>query len=469
MFSGAGGLDIGVEQAGFEVACAVETDKYACETLRGNRRLASMDPANFDAWFDPIEERQYRRWPRDKRDRERQRVRSACGALPYLKGTEVLEGDIRSVSTERIARAAMIDGPGELDLVVGGPPCQTFSRAGKGQTVNDDRGQLFLEFCRVVEELRPRWFLFENVKGLAQTKTDLWQLECDGCGLAQIPRFDPARAPILGGSRGVSCDRCGSTTSWLLERAKRGGALDIILGEFRRIGYETTTVLLDSADYGVPQRRERLFVIGTRDAEGFSLPRPSHVDPHSTQDLDAEHPSYRTVWETLFSEPNADHAWPLDLDEAVLWVKNVVRPHDEPVTWDLRRPSPTIGAHQGAKLAIAPVGVPKAQLERQRWHSRGRRQGDSPPVPVVHSYLSDRDLLLLQTFPRAWFIAGTRMERAFQIGNAVPPAFGRAVASGILRGVGTQWVEREVPRSMSRATARRRKGSAPRLESEGLA
>src|SRR5437763_2883658 len=100
----------------------------------------------------------------------------------------------------------------------------------------------------------------------------------------------------------------------------------------------------------------------------------------------------------------------LDKAKAVLWVKNVVRPHDEPVTWSLDRPSPTIGAHQSAKLAIAPDGVPEEQLLRQQWHILGKRQRDLPPVPVTHEYLSDVELLKLQSFPEYWYLFGTRMQ-----------------------------------------------------------
>src|SRR3546814_6744799 len=88
---------------------------------------------------------------------------------------------------------------------------------------------------------------------------------------------------------------------------------------------------------------------------------------------------------------------------------NVVRPHDEPVTWSLDRVAPTVGAHQAAKFAIAPRGVPEEQLYRQQWHVLGRRQGDTPPVFVEHEYLSDENLLNLQTFPRSWYLHGIRM------------------------------------------------------------
>jgi DNA (cytosine-5)-methyltransferase 1 len=137
------------------------------------------------------------------------------------------------------------------------------------------------------------------------------------------------------------------------------------------------------------------------------------------------------MYEALWSVGHSVHG-ELDKNVARLWVKNVVRPHDEPVTWTIDRPSPTIGAHQGAKLALAPVGVPEEQIFRQQWHTKGRRQGDTKPVPVVHEYLSDEELLRLQTFPTWWYLHGTRMQRAFQIGNAVPPVLAKAVGEAVI-------------------------------------
>ncbi|NJM39112.1 MAG: DNA cytosine methyltransferase, partial [Akkermansiaceae bacterium] len=82
--------------------------------------------------------------------------------------------------------------------------------------------------------------------------------------------------------------------------------------------------------------------------------------------------------------------------------------------------------------AIAPFGVPEAQLFRQQWHTLGRRQGDTPPVFVEHEYLTDLELMRLQTFPDNWYLYGTRMERAFQIGNAVPPVLARVVGEALV-------------------------------------
>lgn len=418
LFSGAGGLDVGVEDAGFEVRCCVELNEYAAETLRLNKRLGMSTKDEFDAWFDSVGALPYRAWEPAAIKRVRARVRAGVGKHGYMSHAEVIQSDIRAVTSDTIAAAAGVR-RGELELLFGGPPCQSFSRAGQRAGVGDERGQLFLEFVRIANDLRPRFVLLENVKGLVQTKANSWRAECGRCGWSEVPPFDPDAEAPEHGTPAHRCPKCGAkSTKWRVERNKPGGSLDWIQSAFDRIGYRTSAFLLNAVDFGIPQRRERVFIVGTRDGEMLHAPEPAGAP-------------VPTVWDTLFGTPNPDHLWPLDPNRAVLWVKNVVRPHDEPVTWDLRHPAPTVGAHQGAKLAIAPFGVPEEQLLRQQWHLKGRRQGDSPPVPVEHSYLSDRDLLLLQTFPSFWFVAGTRMERAFQIGNAVPPQFGAHVARAL--------------------------------------
>jgi DNA (cytosine-5)-methyltransferase 1 len=422
LFSGAGGLDVGVEDAGFEVRCCVEINAYAAETLRLNKWLSTASEKEFDVWFRTTGGKAYTAWPPEAVDRVRRRVSAGVGRHAHLRNASVIEADIRTVTSQAVEEAAGVT-RGALDLLFGGPPCQSFSRAGKRAGVDDERGQLFLEFVRLANDLRPRLILLENVKGLVQTKANSWRAECSQCGWREVPPFDPdVDVPEHGSSAGP-CPKCAAETKWKVESNKPGGSLDWIQSAFERIGYRTEAFLINAVDFGVPQRRERVFVVGTRDDEALFAPSPSSDKP-------------TTAWDTLFATPNPDHIWPLDPNRAVLWVKNVVRPHDEPVTWDLRLPAPTIGAHQGAKLAIAPFGVPEEQLLRQQWHLKGKRQGDTPPVPVEHSYLSDRDLLMLQTFPSHWFVAGTRMERAFQIGNAVPPRLGAQVAGALARAAG---------------------------------
>jgi DNA (cytosine-5)-methyltransferase 1 len=218
---------------------------------------------------------------------------------------------------------------------------------------------------------------------------------------------------------------------------RRSGTLEIIQNEFARVGYRCVSEVLNAADFGAPQARQRLFIIGSRDGERIDWPRPDYIDRNSIGDrlptlFDRAEPKqpWRTVNEALYRRGHWRYG-SLDLSKAVLWVKNVVRPHDEPVTWTLDRPAPTIGAHQSAKLAIAPHGVPEQQLLRQQWHVHGRRQGDTKPVHVEHEYLTDEELLQLQTFPTRWYLFGTRMQRAFQIGNAVPPILAKKVGGKI--------------------------------------
>ena len=79
--------------------------------------------------------------------------------------------------------------------------------------------------------------------------------------------------------------------------------------------------------------------------------------------------------------------------------------------------------------------MPEDQLKRQQWHVLGRRQSDLPAVLVEHEYLSDEELLKLQTFPLGWYLYGTRMQRAFQIGNAVPPVLARAMGQALFMAI----------------------------------
>lgn len=430
LFSGGGGLDIGLEDAGFETVLATDADGVFCQTLRSNQCLGAGNEAWFKPWFQHVvSQKCYRKTTSHEIEALRLRLRSGLGNHRYLRRAVVMQKDVRMLTASTVMEACDVQ-RAELALIFGGPPCQSFSRSGKRESVNDERGQLFMEFVRLVDELRPRWILFENVKGLVQTRTTIWKAICRECKFEHIPPFDSSRRQPAVDELPQECSRCKSRrTYWQLIHNKVGGALDLILAEFERLGYTCQSAVLDAADFGAPQFRERLFIIGSRDAEHFSFPKPTHGKQNGLPlfpDLESCKP-YVTMKEALGSLGSKD----VDRHDAVLWLKNVVRPHDEPVTWTLERPSPTVGAHQSAKFAIAPRGVPHGQLARQQWHVLGRRQGDTAPVPVDHRYLTDSELLELQTFPAFWYLAGTRMERAFQIGNAVPPVLARAVGKAM--------------------------------------
>lgn len=439
LFTGAGGLDLGLEIAGFQTLAANEIQHHACETLKANQMIPKLNQSEFDSWFNnQLTQRCYKSISSEETEALRIRISAGRKNNLHLQQATILEGDIREVASSELLSHIKLK-IGELDLVAGGPPCQPFSRAGNQETVDCETGRLFKEFVRIVDDLKPRWFLFENVKGLIISKTDVLDIRCKSCFTSFIAPFSLRQNPEkLDGK--AKCPKCGKSDTEFAFRTVSGGSLEIILNEFSSIGYHCHWTVLNAADFGAPQIRERLFIVGSRDNERYSWPIPTYgkeVTPETPQlSLFSDMAENRKPWHTMHDFLWKKGHWKygtLDKKKAVLWVKNVVRPHDEPVTWDICRPSPTIGAHQSAKLAVAPEGVPQAQLERQQWHVLGKRQSDTPPVDVEHEYLTDLELLTLQTFPSYWYLFGTRMERAFQIGNAVPLVLAEAVGCSILR------------------------------------
>ena len=196
LFSGAMGLDLGMEKAGFKVSVCNEIEPSMVETIRTNSQIP------------------------------------------------VIGRDISSVSTEELLRVGNLK-KGEVDIVFGGPPCQSFSTAGKRKALGDDRGNVILDFLRVVAESEPKCFLLENVRGLLYAK------------LEYVPDgFDNKQyQSILG---------------------KKGGLIYFLYTEFSKLGYKISFALFNSANYGVPQKRERILFFGTRGEKAITLPRPTH-------------------------------------------------------------------------------------------------------------------------------------------------------------------------------------------------
>ncbi len=453
LFSGAGGLDLGLESAGFETLVASELEENHCESLRGNQLLGRMAKKEFENWFlkKISTQRCYKNVSSEELQSLKGRLSTGVGRHRHLHKAHIIPGDIRKISPKQLLEITKLK-RGELAMVAGGPPCQPFSRAGKRETVETEDGRLFKEFIRIVDDLKPAWFLFENVKGLAQSKTDVVRLHCNECEHQFYASIDERDGWLSRKKVAFECNSCGSKKVAAKIEKKSGGSLDMIMEEFGRTGYRCYSKILIAADYGVPQTRERLFIIGSRDGCNFEWPTETHTrveiqnsGQRSLFELADPKLPWVGMYEALWSGGHPKYG-EVNRKKAVLWVKNVVRPHDEPVTWDLRRPSPTIGAHQAAKLAFAPSGVPPEQVFRQQWHTKGRRQGDTPPVFVEHEYLTDRELLMIQSFPAYWYLHGTRMERAFQIGNAVPPRLAEVVGESVLNAMNLSNSVR-VPRS----------------------
>lgn len=205
LFSGAGGLDIGFESAGFYVAVAVEVDASCCDTLRTNK--PNMPIIN--------------------------------KSIADVTGQDVLEAAGLKV--------------GEPALVIGGPPCQSFSLAGLRKGLDDERGRLLFEYVRIVRETLPKAFVLENVKGMAN-----WDH-----GRALQLLVDELSQPI----QYDGCEYCYTIS---------------------------TPQVLNAVDYGVPQNRERLIIVGNREGRRFLYPAPNIFEPQ------------KTVWDAIGNLPEPE-------------------------------------------------------------------------------------------------------------------------------------------------------------------
>lgn len=211
LYTGVGGLDFGFEAAGFETVVAVEMDSVACRTLRLNR----------PEW-------------------------------------RLLEGDINDISSQTILQTAHLQ-PGDADVLIGGPPCQPFSKSsywvnGDALRLDDPRADTLTGYLRVLRDTLPKTFLLENVYGLVYKNKDeglKHLLE----GIEQINRETGTR-------------------------------------------YAVTWRMLNAANYGVPQIRERVFLIGSRDGTVFQFPPPTHCDGVEDGLFETLEP-YRTAWDAI--------------------------------------------------------------------------------------------------------------------------------------------------------------------------
>ena len=192
LFSGAMGLDLGLEAAGFDLVGCLEFNHEACETIRMNKP-----------------------------------------ALP------IVEGDIRYWTGGRLLERFGVKQNAVL-CVCGGPPCPSFSTAGKRQSFGDPRGEVMFDYLRIVEEIRPPFFIMENVRGILS-------------------------AALVHGKKGAE--------SSLIGDSEYGTVLRVLNKRFSEMGYTVTAELVNAANYGVPQKRERVIFLGSRD--GFQMTMPS--------------------------------------------------------------------------------------------------------------------------------------------------------------------------------------------------
>lgn len=331
LFSGGGGLDLGLEAAGFETIFATDIDNHSCMTLQHGKETAAEKN------------------------------------LPFLQSAIVRQADILHLSPSEIMEAAGVK-PGEVELLAGGPPCQAFSVFGRRKGVNDPRGMLFYEYLRVLAEIQPQAFVFENVFGLLTIHN-------------------------------------GATFKELCERLKAPG---------NDIRYELSVFRLNAADYGVPQNRDRVFIIGSRKGKKLEVLPPICSEEKSGRSL----PRHRTVTDAFRGLP------PLGKDLP----NHTSRDHSKRI---VQRYCGLEFGERDPKTRINKLHPEKPSFTIIVGSDKGGGKGHVHPFEPRE--VSPRESARIQTFPDWWGFSGTSRHPIRQVGNAVPPVMAAMIGREIMR------------------------------------
>jgi DNA (cytosine-5)-methyltransferase 1 len=326
-FTGAGGLDLGFEQAGFETVYATDIDPDSCATLRLN-------------------------------------------AGKHLHADMMVEcADIFSINPSRL--------PSNIDVIIGGPPCQSFSasgrRAGGAAGRLDDRGNLFQAYCNIINHVRPAAFVFENVRGILATN--------------------------------------------------KGGDWQAITEAFAKLGYMISYRLLDALDYGAPQQRERMFLVGHQLGKPFLFPEPTHGPDSRSQ---SPHVSCGEALEGVVQTESLDDLRLVGGKYSHLL--ELVPPGQNYLFFTAKRGYPRpIFAYRSRFSDFLYKANPETPI-KTLIASPGKYTG---PLHWENRYFSIPEYKRLQGFPDSFQFAGNRNDVIRQIGNSVSPKIAHQVALAI--------------------------------------
>lgn len=373
LFSGAGGLAIGLDRSGFNHTALIEWNHDACETLRFNlgKSLAANHKCN------------------------------------------VIEGDIRSIGFKEFH--------GKIDFIAGGPPCQPFSLGGKHKAFLDER-DMFPQAIRSIREAQPKAFLFENVKGLTR-KAFATYLEYIMLQL-QYPDFEAKQ---------------GEEWAHHLARLEKIHTK----GNYSGLQYNLVFQVVNAADYGVPQRRERVIFVGFRSNLGIEWSFPKQT--HSEAALHYEQCISKDYWDR--------HELPKKNKNCEFWGRARFEKDDQDLKlqpWRTIRdaisdlPDPGKASYEwkmkghtfqdGAKIYPGHTGsyidLPSKTIKAGGHGVPGGENMILYPDGSVR-YLSVREAARIQTFPDAYDISGSWTEAMRQIGNAVPVTLAETIGNSI--------------------------------------
>ena len=318
----------------------------------------------------------------------------ACESNKYCRMTIAknkpdiaLIGDINNYTPEEILRFAKIPEGRKVDIIFGGPPCQAFSTAGKRKALDDERGNVFLKYIEIVEHIRPTYVVIENVRGLLS---------------APYP-YNGSVKPI------------------------KGGALCIILDRLRAAGYTISYELYNAANFGSPQIRERIVIIGKLGSTKVNYLSPTH----------AENGNFGLLpWRTLrdaFSEYTINEHHYIEFPEKRLKYYRMLK---EGQYWK-NLPAEAQKEAMGTKLKLG--GGKTGFFRRLSFDKPSPTLVTNPTMPATdlchpteNRPLSVEEYACIQEFPADWTICGPILEQYKQIGNAVPIKLGKAIGKTIL-------------------------------------
>ena len=348
-FSGAMGLDLGLESAGFDIRLACEVDKFCRQTIELNK--------------------------------------------PDI----ALLGDINNYTAKQVLEYANLDYDTDVDLIVGGPPCQAFSTAGKRLGLNDERGNVFIKYLEIALDIKPKIFIIENVRGLLS------------CPMQHRPH-----------------NKRGNKYPDLQLDELRGGALNFILNMIENAGYSYSFNLYNAANYGTPQVRERVIMVCARDGKRFPYLPPTHSQNvefglkkwktfrTATKGITEHHfikfPEKRLKYYRMLKPGQNWRSLPIDLQKEALgksfYAGGGKTGFLRRLAWD--KPAPTLVTHPA---------MPATDLAHP--------EEDRP--------LSIEEYKRLQEFPDSWKFAGPLVQQYKQVGNAVPHSLGRALGQTLIK------------------------------------
>lgn len=351
LFSGGGGLDLGFKKAGFDIKWAIDNNSNAVSTYKANI------------------------------------------------GDHIICADINTIDLESLPHA---------DVVIGGPPCQSFSLAGK-RDVEDERGQLVWRYIHIIEHVKPKAFVFENVTGILSAKN-----------------------------------------------SKGEKIIDLLKYAFIEIGYTLSTKVVNAADYGIPQRRKRVIIVGLKNGEVFQFPTETHCEDGNGLKR------YVSVEEALGDLPLAGDDENARIDYLVepqneyqekLRSKEGISEHLIPQMSELDK---YIISHvkPGGNYMDIPSDVNSKRirrLQRDGGHTTcyGRLKPDAPSYTIntyfnrpnvgcnIH-YSADRlitvrEALRLQSFPDSYeLVSSSKQGKHLIVGNAVPPILAGIIAKKLI-------------------------------------